>query len=446
MEYTITRNEEAEADILIKFNVEDLNQAFEKAFIRAKDKVKVNGFRQGKAPMELVKKAIKEEALTEDTIQDLLNHSLHEIGHKLDFSPYDYPKLAIEKFDRKVGLSVKASYEKAPQVTLGEYKNLSYTKLNLLISDEDIQKDIEDIRKKLSKTASKEENDVIEEKDFIEMKVLSFLGEEKIHNVDEQRFEMGEVPELLKFEQELLGLKVGDEKTFDFTYPENKSLFGEIAGSTLKFTVSILTILKVVLPEIDDNLAQEWNGTETLVKLKEDIKKLRSDSFEKELKRRDFILLLKQIVKNSKFIIPASLLKAEKDAIFKRIQERTGMKDLTLEKYSSAIEQTTEEVETNFSSQAEINIKNYLAIQKITAEEQLLIEPKEIEKIYQDVTISLSKKPDKTQKTNIINNIYNNLSQDKVENFLLSNAKVKKEEEISIDKAKEILNSQIEEN
>ncbi len=444
MEYTITRNEEAEADLLITFSVEDINQAYDKAFEKAQKKVKLNGFRQGKAPLEMVKKAIKEESLTEDAINDLLNDSIHHISHKLEFAPYVFPKLHIEKFDRKSELSVKATYEKSPDVILGEYKNLPISNYKINLTDDLIDKEFKAIAKKLSKTASREENETVQEKDLVELEISSTKEGETVADTSTENIELGTNPAFEKFDVEILGLKLGEEKTFSFTFPTDNETVKDIAGQTYNYHIRVLSISKIVYPEIDDNLAKEWNEKfQTLQELKDEIIKNYHEQFEAEFKNKNFAIMLSSIVKDSKFIIPPTLMLDEKNGIFERIKERTKLNDLTIEKYSEVLKQPLEETNTNLLAQAERNIKNYLAIHKISATESLSITPIEVNDVYESVTKGLKTKPDSNQKRNILSNIHSNLVQEKVEKFLFSNAKQASIEEISVEKANEILNHPI---
>lgn len=444
MEYTITRNEESEADLLIKFTVEDLDKAFDKALEKAQKKVKLNGFRQGKAPLEMVKKAIKEESLTEDAINDLLNDSIHHIGHKLEFSPYIFPKLSIEKFDRNSELSVKAFYEKAPDVTLGEYKNLPVSNYQIKISDELLDRELKAIAKKFSKTASREENETVQEKDLVEVNITSKKEGEETSDTTTEEIELGTNPAFEKFDAEIVGLKLFEEKTFKFTFPENDETVRDLAGVTYEYNVKVLSISTVIYPEIDDNLAKEYSENfQTLDDLKKDIIQKYTEKYEAEFKNKNFAIMLSSVVKASKFIIPPTLMLDEKNGIFERIKERTHLHDLTIEKYSEVLKQPLEETNSNLMAQAERNIKNYLAIHKISATESLAITPQEINDVYESVTKGLKTKPDTNQKRNILSNIHSNLVQEKVENFLFSNAKQASPEEISVEKANEILNHPI---
>ena len=443
MEYTVTANTNspsAEVDLVYSFT--DINNAFEKAYQRAAHKVKVNGFRQGKAPIDMVKKMLGE-SVTEDAISGLLNESISELSSKLDFTPYRFPKIEIVKFERNAVLNAKALFEKAPEVLLADYKSIEAKKFNLVITDEDLAPELENLQKKLSKTASKEEGEVAENKDLLEIDIKTFEGENELNSSENQMYEIGMSEAQKRIDDNLLGMKVGDEKTFDFLYGEEAG--PALAGKNYTFKVKVNSLSKIILPELDDNLALEWDGTETLELLKQKMREDISKNVEAELKQRMFAEILSKIKKASTFTIPPSLIDDERNGILDRIKNQAKAPALTLETYSEALNQDVETTKANLDKQAVNNIQNFLSIHKISAAEGLTITAEEINGVYESVIKGLKTVPSGDWKRNILSSIHNNLTQTKVEDFFVGAAKPSSTEEISLAKATTILNSPLEE-
>ncbi|MCB1179452.1 MAG: trigger factor family protein, partial [Leptospiraceae bacterium] len=118
MEYKVTKLEDAKADVHLTFSAQDIEEAYTKAYKKAATKAKINGFRPGKAPLEMVKKALGE-SVAEDAINILLTDTFEDLYPKFDFKPYNQPKIEIEKFERTETLIAKATFEVGPEVKLG---------------------------------------------------------------------------------------------------------------------------------------------------------------------------------------------------------------------------------------------------------------------------------------------------------------------------------------
>ncbi len=149
MEYKVTINDDATAKLALTYTPEDIEDAFKKAYIRASQKVKVNGFRQGKAPIEMVIKMLGD-TVSDDAVTILLTDSINGLYPTLSFKAYKPPKIEIEKFERHSTLIAKATYETAPEIHLGKYKELEVEVYDVKITDEDIAAQLKDIQLKLS--------------------------------------------------------------------------------------------------------------------------------------------------------------------------------------------------------------------------------------------------------------------------------------------------------
>lgn len=438
MEYKLTKPNPTTAEINLVFNVEEISQAYEKAYAKAAPKVQINGFRKGKAPIHLVKKFLGD-SVAEDAISILLNDSLFEVYSKLELKPYSQPKISIEKFDKNSELVASASVELEPSISIGDYKNLELHVYEPEVQEKDIESHLKEIQYYLAKTQAKEPNEAIEENDSFEMDLIvrDHQGEEKI-NRSKVFYFMNRYLANRELEQNFLGMKAEEEKEFDYTYPQNypdKSLTGE----TLHHFVKVHSIYRVILPEIGDDLAREFtNGQDDLNNLKEKIKNNLLKSIQNDLSYYYFVTLLNQIIAKSEYHFPKSLIESEALHQFKLELHKYGISDnsITFQTLANSLKKTEEEVKAIYENLALQRLRLFYTIANIARIENISATNEEIN---QEVEARKSHDPnfklDKSTYENILISIVN----EKVKAFLIEHANKIVEKETSLEKIKEII-------
>ncbi|MEM7182829.1 MAG: trigger factor [Spirochaetota bacterium] len=444
MEYKLTKNDNATADLSITFTPEEIEEGFKKAYERAQKSLKVNGFRKGKAPIDMVRKVLGE-SVTDDALNIIINDSLLQLLPKLEHMPYNAPSVKIEKYERNDTLEAIASFEITPQVTLGSYTGHKLQVHKLKVKPEEIDSEIEEIRFNLAKIQLKEEEETSQDTDMVEAKVRTIPAdlteEEKAKEIPESsiQYYIGKKANPKGLDEHFMGLKTGEEKSFAYTYPEDHP--GEqFRGKSFTFEVNVVAVNKVMYPEIDDDLAIEWNETETLQKLREnlenDITKYYEDSLH-EMYSQD---ILNRVVEDSQFEIPESLLKTEGENVFKEMLYRQRIPQFTMEQYAEAVKDTLENVEKTFQEMGTRRIKNSLVLMKLTSEAKVEVSEEEVqaelEKAQQHAEQhQQDQKPDPKV-------IRENLTIQKIFRFLVDNAKKTKSNDITVDDAKKLLSKE----
>ena len=437
MEYKVTINDDATAKLDLTYSPEDIEEAFKKAYIRAAQKVKVNGFRQGKAPMEMVVKMLGD-SVSDDAVTILLTDSINGLYPSLSFKAYKPPKIEIEKFERHNTLIAKATYETAPEIQFGKYKDLSVEVYDVKVTDEDLAPQLKDIQLKLSKTQAREAEELSQDGDLLDIDILTKNDKgEVVQDSKNNQYYIGLNPKQKKLDAELVGLKAGETKTFDYTYDNDVS--EELAGKTFNFTITANSISKVIYPELDDSLAQEWDETPTMeelkTKMKENLKKFVDDKFHAHYSNQ----LIAEVVKNASFSIPNSLIEEESHALYHQFSHDYNLDHMPMEKYAEMVGSDLDSVKSNFLNRATEQIKFYLAIHELAKQEKITVAPEEMEAVYSRLQLGEKEKSNRESKERIYRNIYENLISQKVYDFLLSNSNKQGNSEISISRASEIL-------
>lgn len=437
MEYKVTINEDATAKLDLTYSPEDIEEAFKKAYQKAAQKVKVNGFRQGKAPMEMVVKMLGD-SVSDDAVTILLTDSINGLYPSLSFKAYKPPKIEIEKFERHNTLIAKATYETAPEINLGKYTKLPVEVYNITVTEEDLAPQLKDIQLKLSKTQAREAEETSQDGDLldIDIETINEAGE-KVQDSKNNQYYIGLNPKQKKLDAELLGLKTGEKKNFNFTYDSDMS--AELAGKTFTFNITVNAVSKVIYPELDDALAQEWDETPTLEelknKMKENIKKFAEDKLHAHYSNQ----LMTEVVNNASFSIPNSLIEEEANAIYHQFGHEYGLEHMPMDKYAEMVGSDLDTVKATFKNRAISQIKYYLATHKIAETESISVAPEEMEAVFDRLQLGDKEKNNNQSRERIFRNIYENLISQKVYDFLLSNSEKRGNSEISISRASEIL-------
>lgn len=269
MEFTAKKNNNATCDLSIQFSAEEVRSAYSKAYKNASEKVKIPGFRPGKAPLNMVEKVLGDSVM-DDAANIMLNQAMADLFDKLEHKPIRLPQFQMETFDKNTGAKAKATYDTKPEVTLPKLKKIKIQPKEIKISDADIQKELEGIQKNMARNSLKEEGEPVESADLLEINYkFKEVGKEYPEQGQVGKFQMGAPQNPPGFETNLLGMKLNDTKEFSFTYPDSYPQSPESAGKSITYTVTVSAIYKVTYPDINDDFASEVDGSANLQELKE---------------------------------------------------------------------------------------------------------------------------------------------------------------------------------
>ncbi len=381
MEFTAKKNNNATCDITLSFTSSEVESAYKKAYENAKAKVKVPGFRPGKAPAAMVEKILGESVM-DDAANIMLNDGMAEIFDKLEPKPIRYPRFSVEAFDRKTGAKAKGTYDTKPEVSVPKLKKIKIQTRSLKIEETDIQKELETIQKSMARNSLKEESELVEPTDLCDISYRFRVLEEEDSEFPKDpqigKFQLGAPTNPVGFESNLLGLKINEPKTFIYQYPEEYPQAPESAGKKYEYEINIQAIYKISYPAIDDDFASEYDGSENLSQLKDKIRNALKESLEPLLYQRELKDAYKQILEESKFVIPQSLVEEEGENVYQNFTKELKMPSKTISEYASILGKTVEEVRESFQAIGLTRIKTYVFRTEIAEKEKILISEEEV--------------------------------------------------------------------
>jgi trigger factor len=251
--------------------VEEVEQETGRVVGDFQKKARLPGFRPGKAPASLIRKQFKSE-VRKQVLENLIPRYLDRRLKEEELHVVSQPDISKLKFDDGEPLEFTAEFEVAPEFQIGEYKGLTVTYNEPSVSEQDVDKRIEEIRERKADFVNVDPRP-IEDGDYalVSLESLAGTGEKPVKH-DEIMLHIGAEDTVAAFTENLLGASPGDTKTFDVTYPEEYAQ-EKLAGKTVSFEAVVKGIRKKELPELNDEFAKDLGDFQTLDELRDAIRK-----------------------------------------------------------------------------------------------------------------------------------------------------------------------------
>lgn len=367
----------SEVEIDFEMDAEEFGKHAEGALLRFKESVKMDGFRQGHAPLNMVEQKVGAENLLMEAGDLAVKDAYGKFVAENNLEPIGSPEVKIKKIAKGSPFEFSVKVAILPEVKLPDYKKIAAgIKSNQVSVD---GKEIEDSLVYLQKSRAKfsQIDRRAENKDFVEIEYQN----EKINGgeIVKDKFILGEGGLMKEFENNLLGVKAGEEKEFIAKFPDNDA-DKSIAGKDGNFKVKMISVQKMELPPLDDEFAKGLGKFEGLAMLKNNIKEGITAEKEHNEKDRRRLEILQKIAEKIDFDLPEKMVDYEQEKSFEEMKtEIIGRMKMTFEEYLSLIKKTEGEVKKSFRTEAERKIKNYLILGAIKKAENILAEEAEVE-------------------------------------------------------------------
>jgi len=377
METKIKNLGKSQIELEIEVSVEVFDRFKERALAELAKSVRVDGFREGNVPLELVKDRVSEEKIVADAAKLAIEKSYLEAVKENNLEPISQPEVQILKLAPGNPFCFKAVFFVLPQVTLPDYKKISAAieKKKVSLEEKEIEQAVEWLKK--SRAQLIEVSRRAEKGDFVEIEFSS----PEIKNNEEQKdaFILGEGHLVKGFEEEIIDLKAGEEKIFPINFP--KDFPGkELAGKKIDFKVKMRAVKEMKLPEANDEFAKNLGQFKDLAALKENIRKglLEEKETNENLARREKILDV--IDKGTKMELPSILIEAEKERRLAELKHRVPEEvNVSFEEYLTNIKKTEKELLELLSEEAEKGTRRFLILRKVAKLEKIEVSDEEAE-------------------------------------------------------------------
>ncbi len=380
MKYTTKAAEKSTVKITIKFDGEEWKKAQTDAYMKTRHKYAVNGFRKGKAPKNVIENAYGKSVFYEDALNLLISQNYGAIEEK-ESKKYTFvgePEFALDKFEEDL-VSIIATVPVKPEVKISAYTGMKVQKFAYTVSDADVQAELDRL---LDRNATKV--DVTDRAAVNGDTVnIDFVG-----TVDGVKFDGGEAEGydlvlgsgsfIPGFEDQVVGMNVGDKKDVNVTFPENYQA-ADLAGKAAVFAVTVNKIQGKVLPELTDEFIKGATGDETIAAYKEKTAARLQENLDRRATDATENSLLDAIAANTEVEIPQAMIEREIDGLVKRFEYQLMYQGLKLADYLSFLKVTEADFRKNYQAQAEKNVKNQLIIAQIIEQEKIEASEEELD-------------------------------------------------------------------
>jgi trigger factor len=257
-------------EIEITIPVDDVDRETEKVVADIQKKVRLPGFRPGKAPASLVRSRFEQE-IRQDVLENLLPRYFRKKVEEDNLQVVGQPSISDVHFHKGEPIRFKAEFEVAPAIELGQYRGLTVEYAEPVVTDQDVEDRLDRIRDQKAEYINVDPRP-IEEGDYAVISLKSIAGVDPPVEQDELSVHIGGEDTIKAFTENLVGAAPGDEKDFPITYPDD---YGQerLAGKTIEFHVTVKAIRRKELPEANDEFARDLGDYQTLDELKDTIRK-----------------------------------------------------------------------------------------------------------------------------------------------------------------------------
>ena len=327
----------------------------------------------------MIEKLYGKEIFFEDAANVIIPDAYAKAAMECELEIVSQPKIDVVQLEAGKDFIFSAEVAVKPEVELGTYKGVEVAKTDISVTDEDVDAEIKKVQEQNSRTVTVEDRAV---KDG-DIAVIDFEG-----FVDGVAFEGGKGENypltigshsfIDNFEEQLVGMNVGDEKEINVTFPEEYHAEA-LKGKPATFKVAVKELKEKQLPELDDDFAQDVSDFDTLAEYKEDLKKKLTERKEAEAKSKKETEVIDKIVESSKMDIPQAMIDTQVTRMAEDFAQRLQQQGLSIEQYFQYTGLTADAILAQMKPEAEKRIKNSLVLEAIAKAENIEVADEEFE-------------------------------------------------------------------
>ena len=375
-------------EIIKTIDGEEWKKIVEKTFNKIAPKIKVEGFRAGKAPREKIIAKYGEYNLYLDAVDSVSNDTFLSVIKDSKLIPVVMPKMELIKVDGN-GAEIKFTITTRPEVKLGEYKNLDIKKEKVKISKKDVDHKIEHLKKDFAEIVIKEDGKLVNG----ETAVIDYLGTKDGVAFDGGKsenypLEIGSNTFIPGFEEQLIGMSVGEEKDINLTFPSEYHS-EELKGKDVVFHVKLNEIRTKMLPELNEEFFKDlgYEEVKTIEEFESKIKEELELAKQGEIDNKYVDDALELIIKNSEMEVVSEEVDEEIKRMLGQFEQQVNMQGVTLEQYCEFAKTTKEDLEKNLLEPATTRVKSRMVLEAIAKEEKFDITDEEVEEEIKKLSI-----------------------------------------------------------
>ena len=379
MGVTVEKLEKSMAKLKITVSAEQLEKAIQNAYNKNKGKIQIPGFRKGKAPRKMIEQMYGKEVFYEDAANELIESEYPNAVNECGEDVVSSPKIDVEQLEAGKDFIFTAEVALKPPVKLGKYKGVEVPKMDIDVTDEDVDAEIDKQRNTNARTVDVTDRAVA----MNDIVTLDFEG-----FVDGKAFQGGKGTDypltigsgafIPGFEDQLVGFEIGKEGDVNVTFPEDYQA-EDLAGKDATFKCTVKAIKAKELPELNDEFASDVSEFDTLKEYKEDVKTklVEKKTNEEKAKREDAVV--KAVIEDAEMELPEAMIDTQARQIVNDFAQRLQMQGMNMDQYLQYTGNTVDKMLEQVRPQAVERIQARLVLEAVAKEENITVSDDEFE-------------------------------------------------------------------
>ncbi|MFA7077013.1 MAG: trigger factor [Syntrophomonas sp.] len=430
MDARLEKIENSEAYLEIEVDAETLEKGLEKAYRKVVKEVNIPGFRKGKVPREFLEAHFGKEILYEDAMELVIPDAYEQAIDDLKIEPLAQPEFDISDIQAGQPLQFKVKVAVKPEVKLGNLEGLEVSIPVMRVSEADVELRMEDMRSGYAQLVEKVEAP----SELGDTVIIDFVG--SIDGVpfeggagEDYQLELGSNTFIPGFEEQLVGLKAGDTKDVQVTFPEEYHA-EDLAGKEAVFQTTINKIEHRLLRELDDEFAQEVSDFETIEELRASVREnlIKANEYRQNgVKKKE---VLDRALEQCSIDIAPAVAEMQFQTILSQFEQRISSQGIDLDQYFKMTNSNLHEFREDMLPEAERNAKTNFMLEKIIEEKGFELTDEEIDKQIAEIAEQMGVDIDQARQNleGVMDRVRFNMKVDKAIQYLVDNAVITEKE------------------
>lgn len=395
MSFKVEESGKSMVKLTIEVAADEFEKAMETAYQKNKNKLSVQGFRKGKAPKSIIEKMYGPGIFYEDAANELIPDAYEKAAAESGLDIVSRPEIDLVQVEKGKEFIFTAEVAVKPEVTLGDYKGVEVEKVEVAVTDEEVDEELARVREQNARILTVEDRPVadgdeavIDFEGFVDG--VPFAGGKG----EDYKLVIGSHSFVDTFEEQLIGRSIGEEVEVNVTFPAEYHA-EELAGKPALFKVTIKAITAKELPELDDEFAVDVSEFDTLAEYKKDIKKNLLEKKEKEAKFAKEDAVVDKIIEGATMEIPDAMIDAQTRQMAEEYAQRLQMQGLSLEQYFKFTGMNANSFMESLKPQALKRIQCRLVLEAVVKAENIAVSEEELDKEFDTMAQNYRMEKDK---------------------------------------------------
>lgn len=400
MKYTTKAAEKSTVKITIKFDGEEWKNAQQTAYLKTRGRFAINGFRKGKAPKNVIENVYGKGVFFEDALNYLFSENYGKILDKCEekFTVVGEPDVSVDKLEDD-GVTMIAIVPVKPEVKISSYKGIKIKEYAYTVSDEELDAEINRVLDRNARKVAVEDR-AAQNGDIANIDFVGTVDGVKFEGGEAEGFDLtlGSGQFIPGFEEQVVGMNVGESKDVNVTFPENYQA-ENLKGKAAVFAVKLNGLQAKELPELNDEFIKDATGSETVAEYKEKTLARLQQQADRRANDATENSILEAIAVNTEVELPQAMIEREIDSLVQKFEYQLMYQGLKLQDYLDFLKTTMADFRKNYEEQAKKNVISQLIISQIIKEENMEATEEEVDAKVAEQAASVGKEADEYKKS-----------------------------------------------